>query len=184
MRDENHTGASKESGMTQHSSEKDVPPQGVSTFRMLLRRHAQVLTFVGALVVFATFIVREEVRENLKDLIASIDSAQSVFSTRRDVAVIADELDVLGTITVDISGAAMAGKTQADKFVAIFLLVRFRLLVVKARFAALAASLDNTSRLLAKLSPDSTQTAKVAELRNRLLEDQKRCKEAKLYRPD
>ena len=51
---------------------------------VFLRRHSRVLIFVGALVVFVTFVVREGLRENLKDLVDSIDTAQGVFVVEQE----------------------------------------------------------------------------------------------------
>jgi hypothetical protein len=46
------------------------------------RRHERLISFIGASIVLATFILREIVRDHLKDLADSLDQAQSVFSIR------------------------------------------------------------------------------------------------------
>lgn len=46
-------------------------------YEAILRRHSQNVLFAGAIVVFVTFVVREGVREHLKDLVDSISNAQS-----------------------------------------------------------------------------------------------------------
>jgi hypothetical protein len=43
-----------------------------------------VLTFLGAVIVFSTFIVKEGMREHLKDLSDSINAAQSEYLIRSD----------------------------------------------------------------------------------------------------
>lgn len=54
--------------------------------RAFFRRHGKWVSFVGAIIVFLTFVVKEGVRENLKELIASISSAEDTFATRGDTA--------------------------------------------------------------------------------------------------
>lgn len=49
-----------------------------------IRRHNRSLTFVGALIVFATFVVKEGFRDHLKGLVKQIDNATSVFVIRQD----------------------------------------------------------------------------------------------------
>jgi hypothetical protein len=49
------------------------------------RKHSRLLTFFGALIVFVTFVVKEGVRERLKELVDSIDAAQSSFIIRGEV---------------------------------------------------------------------------------------------------
>lgn len=51
----------------------------------LFRQHSRVITFLGAVIVFATFVVKDGFRENLKNLTDSIDSAESVFLIRSDL---------------------------------------------------------------------------------------------------
>jgi hypothetical protein len=53
---------------------------------------------VGALIVFATYIIKEGVREDLKDLISSIATAESTFKVRADNGSIQNQLkSLLGT---------------------------------------------------------------------------------------
>jgi len=49
-------------------------------------RHHRTLTFVGALVVFVTVVVKDGLREQLKDLVSSISAAESVFAIRNDTS--------------------------------------------------------------------------------------------------
>ena len=61
----------------QHNSDGD--------FRNFLRRHSRILTVLGALIVFVTFVVKEGLRDRGKDLLASVESAQTTFVMRSDV---------------------------------------------------------------------------------------------------
>lgn len=53
-----------------------TPKRGANRLVRFLRRHQSALAFVGALIVFGTFIVNEGLRDHLKNLIDSIRSAQ------------------------------------------------------------------------------------------------------------
>jgi hypothetical protein len=63
---------------------KKHPEAQESSFRNYVSRHSRLLIFVGALIVFVTFLVKEGLRERLKDLVDSIDTAQSVFVAERE----------------------------------------------------------------------------------------------------
>lgn len=52
--------------------------------KLFFRRHARTLSFFGALIVFSTFIVREGIREHLKNLSDSINFAENIFLIRMD----------------------------------------------------------------------------------------------------
>jgi chromosome segregation ATPase len=47
-----------------------------------LRQHQRVVTFIGASIVLATFILREVVRDHLKDLKDSLDQARNIYAIR------------------------------------------------------------------------------------------------------
>jgi len=63
---------------------KKHPEAQESSFRNYVSRHSRLLIFVGALIVFVTFLVKESLRERLKDLVDSIDTAQSVFVAEQE----------------------------------------------------------------------------------------------------
>jgi hypothetical protein len=50
--------------------------------RRFVRNHNRLLTFIGAFIVFTTFIVKEAVRDNLKEYTDSIKIAQNMFILR------------------------------------------------------------------------------------------------------
>ena len=58
----------------------------------LFVRHKRWLTFIGALIVFATFVTKEAIQENLRDLNSSLENAQSVYDIERSQGEISDEL--------------------------------------------------------------------------------------------
>jgi hypothetical protein len=57
-----------------------------------LTRHNRFITLFGALVVFARFIVKEGLREELKDLVDSVNSAQRVFVLQRESGLMSQRL--------------------------------------------------------------------------------------------
>jgi len=54
-----------------------------------------MLTFVGALIVFSTFIVKDALKEQLRDFGDSIDKAESLYLVREDTMAILKELQPL-----------------------------------------------------------------------------------------
>jgi len=44
-----------------------------------LKRHSRLLSLVGALVVFVTFVAKEGIREHMKEVTDSIEGAENVF---------------------------------------------------------------------------------------------------------
>ena len=60
------------------------PKAQESNFRNYVSRHSRLLIFVGVFIVFVTFLVKEGLRERLKDLVDSVDTAQSVFVAERE----------------------------------------------------------------------------------------------------
>jgi hypothetical protein len=54
------------------------------SWKAFFRRHNRLFSFVGALIVFTTFVVKEGVREQLKDVSDSLSEAQNQFVLRND----------------------------------------------------------------------------------------------------
>lgn len=54
------------------------------SFRKYVSGHSRLLIFVGALIVFVTYVVKEGLRDRLRDLVTSTDAAQSVFLGERE----------------------------------------------------------------------------------------------------
>lgn len=72
-------------------------PRAVTRF---ITKHNRLIVFIGALIVFATFIVREALREELKNFVDSIDSAEGVFVVQHENALMAGRLaEVLRFVT-------------------------------------------------------------------------------------
>jgi hypothetical protein len=63
--------------------------------KAFLRRHERLLVLAGTLITLMTFLVRDVLRENLRDIVASIDSAESTFLLRGATREISDQLATL-----------------------------------------------------------------------------------------
>ena len=48
-------------------------------------RRSRFLTLLGSLIIFATFVVKEGISENLRDLVSSIDTAENLYIMRDDM---------------------------------------------------------------------------------------------------
>ena len=74
----------------------------------LLKKHERLLSAVGAGLVLLTFVVREAIREDLRDLISSIDSAQSTYLVRADSVDIVSRLVALDARIAQMASAKIA----------------------------------------------------------------------------
>ncbi|MFZ1007470.1 MAG: hypothetical protein WAN65_11570 [Candidatus Sulfotelmatobacter sp.] len=50
-----------------------------------LKKHSRLVAFAGALVVFTTFVLKEGFRDYLKDLVDTVDKAETLFSVRHEI---------------------------------------------------------------------------------------------------
>jgi hypothetical protein len=60
--------------------------QAASKPRTLHIRHDRFFTLLGSFIVFATFVVKEGISENFKDLVSSIQTEENMFSVRQETA--------------------------------------------------------------------------------------------------
>ena len=77
-------------------------------------RRDRFLTLLGSLIIFVTFIVKEGIGENLKDLVSSIETAQNVFAIREAIVYSADKTSQSSAPTLqDVKGRIEALRKQA-----------------------------------------------------------------------
>ena len=62
---------------TDHKSKKKSGKTADGRVRQFLVVHKRWLSFIGAVVVFATFVLKEGLRDNLKDLVGALENAQN-----------------------------------------------------------------------------------------------------------
>lgn len=56
-----------------------------SRFQRMVRRHSRLLTFVGAFIVFITFVVKEGVKDHVSDAVNSLKTAEGIFLVRDEL---------------------------------------------------------------------------------------------------
>jgi hypothetical protein len=125
-----------------------------------LKKHPRLVSFIGASIVLATFILREVVRDHLKDLANSLDQAQSVFaiqgqldSTNQRLRWLLNHEDFEITLK-QIRRIAKSGPTFEDTKDGIDSLLEQDISVV----ADLQATQQNLNRLLRKLPSNAYPT--------------------------
>jgi len=132
--------------------------------RDFFQQHTKGLSFVGALIVFSTFVVREGIRERFKDLSDSISSAESVFETRADV----NELPIY-LAYLDYRIGTLDAKLNVDpKSNPSFTLATMRetvdLMVQNSKRAGTA--IENLQRTIQTLGNDRSINTKLSEITN------------------
>ncbi|HEY7404197.1 MAG TPA: hypothetical protein VIB39_11790 [Candidatus Angelobacter sp.] len=76
-------------------------PEEYYSFANILRRHNRLLTFVGALIIFVTFLVKEGLREELRDTEGNIERAMQVFSANIAVINVSNQVMVVEEMISD-----------------------------------------------------------------------------------
>jgi hypothetical protein len=64
----------------------------MNTASKFFRTHQRSLSLLGALIVFTTFIVKDAIRDHAKDLVDSIDSAESAYRSGIDLTLVSKEI--------------------------------------------------------------------------------------------
>lgn len=138
----------------------------INRFRAFARSHNRLLTFVGALIVFFTFVIKEGLREHLKDLVDSIDSAQTFYTVRSDSQNLSAKLSDLQQHLADLEDEVSSRNnksgdgSQDDPAI--------RTGAVKSALDALEVSLDNMSHLAGKLPEAPTYEKTIAALQQKI----------------
>jgi hypothetical protein len=163
--------------MTTDSDIKDRTEASGSPRRGRTRWYSVILLLISGIIVFAAFIARDEYRDDARDLAAAIWSAQTVFVSRQDITVIADQIkyveDLAGDIIVYQTAHFDVKEKQRQQlaFNAMFV-NKVRSVRVYAR--SFTASLDSARRLLA-LVPDTDSSKRLGDLGTRLSRLQDEC---------
>jgi hypothetical protein len=74
-------------------------PSDKSSLRTWLRDHDRLMTILGALIIFATFLLRDWYAESLKDIKDSVDTAQATFVLQRENRTIQERLSWIFSLT-------------------------------------------------------------------------------------
>jgi hypothetical protein len=134
--------------------------------KIFLGQHRRLMTFTGALIVFVTFVLKDGLREQLKDLVSSIDSAESVFAIRNDTATTAmwlqriqEQVDWVAE-KIKLKGTSYSGDMVER--------MHSSLEIMNEVYESLAVSLDNISQLLEKVPGQKENEKKHREIEERL----------------
>lgn len=140
-----------------------------------LRRHSRALSVVGASFVFVTFVVKDNLRDERKSLADSIDSAESIFILRSEIAI---NLEELRTLRKDF----LEFRNHPDRFLH-FHAGGFsessdtgwgfdprELEVDQQQELNTQASVDNTERLLRKVPGNQDERTRLAHLQDTIRE--------------
>lgn len=137
--------------------------------KAFFRKHQRVISFVGATIVLVTFILREIVRDHLKDLADSLDQAQGVFSISGQLATTNERLRWLqdhadfALELKDTRRILKSGPTFDDEVSGINSTLEQDISAIRD----LKATQDSLDRLLRKL-PAGTAPAEIAEYKKQL----------------
>ena len=136
--------------------------------KVFITQHRRLVTFIGALIVFVTFIVKDGLREQLKDLVSSIDSAESVFAIRNDATTTAMWLQRLQE---QVDWIAEKIKLKATSYSGDMVeRTHSSLEIINEVHESLGVSLDNISKLVEKVPGQKQSIQKVEEIKKRLQE--------------
>jgi hypothetical protein len=65
----------------------------IGRLKRFVHKHDRLLSVFGALIIFLTFLAREKFRDELKELVDSVDAAESVFMIRSDNHDVAEQIE-------------------------------------------------------------------------------------------
>jgi hypothetical protein len=158
----------------------------VNPMKTFVRTHERLLTLLGASIVFFTFLTKDALRENLKDLTNSIEQTQNAFLERRDTKFLTDRINhvkkILNVVyfdklrdkgeTAELSAIADAQGEMDDRI--------FRSLTTLANARSIVEQLssrnsqEETRRLLIRLAR-STRSSCVTDTDEDVVYDMKGC---------
>jgi hypothetical protein len=137
--------------------------------RTIQRRHSQGILFAGAIVVFVTFIVREGVREHLKDLVDSINSAQSSRVSNLTVGILYIQtqsvLEALHGLTHAETSATGKSRNLQPSVAPTSDSVEHKMAALLNRVTLATTLFDDAKLIASKLGEDTVFTAQVERLK-------------------
>jgi hypothetical protein len=119
----------------------------------LSKKIKRLFSIVGVGIVLATFVVKDAVREDLKDFVDDLDSASGVFAIRSDFTTLAFQLRVIEQ-KVDHVEQLTANLTK-DPFT--LLAVNQQAMITREWLDAAEITIDNVARLSQRLASDRTE---------------------------
>jgi hypothetical protein len=71
------------------------------TIRSFVRRHTRLLELSGLLVVFITFVIKDGIRDQLKDRVSTLVTSEASFLTRQEISTVSHKIDELKPIAFE-----------------------------------------------------------------------------------
>jgi hypothetical protein len=69
--------------------------------RSFVRRHTRLLELLGLLVVFITFVIKDGIRDQLKDRVSTLATSEASFLIRREISTVSHKIDELKPIAFE-----------------------------------------------------------------------------------
>jgi hypothetical protein len=126
-----------------------------------LRKHSRLLTLLGALIVFTTFVVKEGMREHLKSVVDSLELADGIFALREDNAINHSAIIEVRQIAGSIS-SRLREKPRSQEIMGAFVLADERTYLVTDRLTRIEESIRNIRQLVGVLPRDPDLSGKLS----------------------
>ena len=163
---------------TYHRSDKKLRGTTNSSVRQFLLAHKRWFSFIGALIVFATFVSKEVLRDNLKDLVAALENGQTLFELRGDNASLRNQIFDLRVRILDIYDKVVTSKPGSE-FARDVGQSLNSINEVDDELRLVEPTLANTAELVGKLPPSDERTNALARCRAELKQAHEASEEAK-----
>jgi hypothetical protein len=150
-----------------HESKKKPNKSPDGRVRRFLVVHKRWLSFIGALLVFATFVSKEVLRDNLKDLVGALENAQTLFELRGDNASLRTQIFDLRVRILDIYDKLVTSKPRSD-FARDISQNLSSIYEVDEELRLVEPTLANTTELVSRLPPNAERTKALDRCRQEL----------------
>jgi hypothetical protein len=161
-----------------HESKKKPAKTADGRVRRFLVAHKRWLSFIGAVVVFATFVSKEVLRDNLKDLVGALENAQTLFELRGDNSLLRTQIFDLRVRILDIYDKLVTSKPRSD-FARDVSQNLSSIYEVDEELRLVEPTLANTAELVSKLPPIAEHTKALGRCREELKQAREASAEAK-----
>ena len=153
-----------------------MPRMNNTSLKPFLERHSRLLSIAGLVLVFVTFIVKDAIREQLKDSLDSISAAENLYLIREDSAAIkelvTDDDKRLDSVLRSMNPSKDTEKpSQLDEMLG-------KTVERDRTYTLVESSLENTSRVVETLPDPNSKRVQLLNLKRELEDIRKLDKEA------
>ena len=132
----------------------------------IVRKNHRVIGLVATIIVLATFIVKEGLRDRVKDLADAINSAETSYEIRDDFGRVGTRLQMIFSSLREVEKKLPTKGAVEPSFV---VNISDTVIEISQTLQNCEASLDNTSRLMAKIKESQETSNHVVELRSEII---------------